>query len=206
MDFGDYLRRQQVRAVYTDYIAKEQRISQGCGTGSYYNGRTIPEGNRLDILSGELITTPAETSTILGSRIAKCPGYVPPSPPIMPSATIVVDLTEVDFSTGGNFLSTFTFASMSTITVGFINNTSANMSNATHIDFRREALPTLSSNDTFTIQNPTYTPSTQWITYGPENIYSQIYANESFGLTTSSIITFVGENNLTDITFNISLD
>jgi hypothetical protein len=209
MDFGEYLRRIQVRNTYTDYIAKEQRISQGCGTGSYYDGRTIPEGNRIDILSGQLITTPAETSTILGSRIANCPEYVPPSPPPpppMPSTTIVADLTGVDFSSGGSFISTFTFASMSTITVGFINNTSANMSSATHIDFRRDALPNLSSNDTFTIENPSYTPATQWVTYGPGNIYSQIYANETFGLTTSSIITFVGENSLTDITFNISMD
>jgi hypothetical protein len=207
MDFGEYLRRLQVRTVYTDYIAKEQRISQGCGVGSYYDGRTIPEGNRLDILSGQLITSTTETSTILGSRIANCPGYVPPSPPPPPSipSTIVADLTGVDFSSGGSFASTFTYMPTSTITVEFINNTSANMGNVGYIQFDREALPNFVTGDEFTMQNPTYIPTTtQLITYGPGNIYSRLYATESFGLTTTSKITLVTANEYSTIFFNMN--
>jgi hypothetical protein len=202
MDFSEYIRRLNTRTIYTDYIAEKQRISQGCGCTSYYNGHTLQEGERLDILTGQQNTTMAETSTILGSRIANCPGYpLPPPPP--PDTTIVADLTGLDFSVGGTlFFSTFTFEATSTITVGFIN-ANAFISNADHIDFRRNALPNLTTDDTFTIANPTYIPTTTRVIYGTDNIYSQVYSNESFGMSISSIITFVSGETLTDIGFSI---
>jgi hypothetical protein len=204
MDFSDYIRKLNTRTIYTDYIAEKQRIQQGCGCDSYYKGHTLQQGERLEILTGQQNTTVAETSTILGSRIANCPGYpLPPPTPPTPDTTIVADLTGLDFSIGGTqFYSTFTFDTTSTITVGFIN-ANASISNADHIDFRRETLPNLTSVDTFTIENPTYIPTTTTILYGPGNIYSQVYTNEAFGMSISSIITFVSGEFLTDIGLSI---
>lgn len=151
-----------------------------------------------------MITTPAETSTVLGSPVANCPGYVPPTPPPPVPSTIVADLTGIDFSAGGNFTSSFTFLLQSTIRVEFINNAGANMNNAQHIQFSRFELPTFSPSDTFTIENPTYIPTTQFLTFGPGNIYSIVYANEPFGLSQNSIITFSGANEISTLTFQIS--
>lgn len=198
MDFSEYIRRLNTRTIYTNYIAEEQRITQGCGSKSYYNGHTLQEGERLTLLTGQQNTSVTELSTILGSPIANCPGYVPPTPP-----TIVADLTGLDFSVGGTqFYNTFTFEATSTITVGFIN-TNTSISNVDHIDFRRVTLPNLTPADTFTIANPTYIPTTTRVIYGTDNIYSQVYSNEPFGMSISSIITFVSGETLTDIGFSI---
>ena len=203
MDFSEYIRKLNTRTIYTDYIAEKQRIVQGCGCKSYYNGHTLQEGERLDILTGQMNTSTTETSTILGSPIAKCPGYVPPTPP-MPSTTIVVDLTGLNFSiTGTEIFSTFTFESASTITVGFIN-TNASISDADHLQFDRFSLPLLTPSDTFTIENPTYNPSVSYYSGFPGNDTSIVYANEMFGLTSSSIVTFVSGETLTDIRFSMS--
>lgn len=205
MNYAQYIRRQQARTIYSDSIAQKQRISQGCGSESPYAFRPLDSGVRTDILIGEFNTTPEETSTILGSANANCP--VPPSPPPPPpppATTIVADLAGITFTSGGGyFLSTFTFAPTNVITVGFIN-ANASIGDADHIDFRRETLPNLTPSDTFTIANPTVNPFIQHVVYGPGNIYSQVYTNDTLNMTPSSIITFTSAETLSNIGLSIS--
>jgi hypothetical protein len=205
MDFSEYIRKLHTRTVYTDYIAEEQRIAQGCGCKSYYNGHTLQQGEKLDILTGQMNTSAAETSTILGSPIAKCPGFVPPVPPTppTPSTTIVADLTELSFNVSGTqFISTFTFDPTSTITVRFFN-ADTSIEFADNIQFNRYDLPLLTPSDAFTITNPTYTPSVVYFSGFPGNNNSIVYANENFGISPSSIITFVSGETLTDVEFRL---
>lgn len=209
MDSSQLIRIRQARAVFSDYTAQQQTIAQGCGkTESVYAFRAIPSGNRTDILIGEFNTSTAEVDSILVSENANCPGVTPtPPPPPPPATTIVADLNGLNFlplGAGANFLNTFTFAATTTITVGLYN-ANLTINNISHIDFRTTPpMPILSPSDTYTIANPTYTTPTQYVAYGPGNIYSQVYQNDTFNLNSNSIITLVTATPITSIGINMS--
>jgi hypothetical protein len=206
MDSSQLIRIRQARVVFSDYTAQQQTIAQGCGkTESVYAFRAIPSGNRTDILIGEFNTSPAEVTAILDSGNANCSG-VTPAPPL-PDTTIVADLNGLNFlplGAGSSFFSTFTFAATNTITVGFYN-ANLTINNISHIDFRTAPpMPILSPSDTYTIANPTYTTPTEYVAYGPGDIYSQVYQNDVFNLNSNSIITFVTTTPITSIGFSVN--
>jgi hypothetical protein len=128
----------------------------------------------------------------------------PPSDPIPPN-TIVADLDGLTFSnltgTGSRYDQTFTFPSTTTLHVIFINaNASVNQINSISFDDLNGT--SFGVGSTYTIANPTLTPSVTRYAYpgGTDTtLYSSVSSGSSYSLTTSTVITLTSTNPITTV-------
>ena len=126
---------------------------------------------------------------------------VTPTAPV--PQTVYADLSGIVFNGSTSYQNTFTFTETKNLTVSLIN-VDPSISLATHIGFLATVPNTLlSPTDTYTLIDPSYTPSVTYVIYN-SNQYTQIYSNEPAGnihTTTQIVVTFA--NPISTITFNI---
>jgi hypothetical protein len=118
---------------------------------------------------------------------------------------IVADLNGIDFAHGGTYDMTFTFSSRTTLNVIFIN-TNVSINKIQVISFYDLNGTSFAVGSTFTIANPTLTPSIGRYLY-PGGTNTILSAGEvaGFPLTPSSIISLTSVNPMTTVqlTFNL---
>jgi hypothetical protein len=129
----------------------------------------------------------------------------PPPPAPIPPNTISADLAGLTFlnltGTGSRYDQTFTFPSTTTLHVIFINaNASVNQINS--IAFYDLNGTSFGVGSTYTIANPTLTPSVTRYAYpGGTNtsLFSSLPSLSSYPLTTSTVITLTSTNPITTV-------
>ena len=123
---------------------------------------------------------------------------IPDPPPV-----VVADLSGLIFDgtgdPGHNYSHAFTFPSTNTVKVTFTN-APVSINQITHLQFQGPD-GTIAPGDTFTVKNPTLTPSVASQDVGG-NVY--LYTNGSFPLTPSSEITLTTANSITGVTFSMN--
>jgi hypothetical protein len=169
----------------------ESLLAYQNGGGSKAVNAELDSGSTYEVLVYESNTTNVFSKYTLTAGIAPPPG------------TVVADLSGLVFVPyppgGDSYFHTFTFGSTNTVTISFIN-VPTSINQITHLQFQGPD-GTIAPGDTFTVANPTLTPSVASQDVGG-NVY--LYTNGSFPLTASSVITLTTANAITGVTFSMN--